>query len=107
MNAVLAEAYARLLAQGYDAPEGRIRNPGKFEGEPLYVPMYWDLANEGFANEGEDGSVHFPLDEEDWEVWPQLRGQHDLYLRETDQGFVGEISEEEFNSLGMEEGEEE
>lgn len=35
----------------YRIANGLIRNPGKFENEPEWVPYYWDLAMEG---EGED-----------------------------------------------------
>ena len=41
---------------------GRIQSPGKFEGEPEYVPTFWSLANEG----GADWDVLVSITYRDW-----------------------------------------
>src|SRR5437867_3609099 len=39
-------------------PGGQIKDPGKFHGEMLYVPYYWELYLDGFAhNKQDDGTV--------------------------------------------------
>jgi len=35
----------------------RITQPGKFEGEPVFAPHYWDLALQGFAD-SDNGTVY-------------------------------------------------
>ena len=39
------------IREEYDVVDGIIRDPGKFECEPEWVPYYWDLVMNG---EGED-----------------------------------------------------
>ena len=43
------------IREEYDVVDGIIRNPGKFECEPEWVPYYWDLA---LNDEGEDASEY-------------------------------------------------
>lgn len=40
----------------YDNDGERITSPGKFEGEPIFAPYYWDLAMQGFAD-SDNGTV--------------------------------------------------
>ncbi len=48
-------AWIESGADGYKADEyGMIRASGKFEGERIYVPFYYGLALEGFADESGD-----------------------------------------------------
>lgn len=37
-------------------PDGRIKNPGKFEGEMLYIPLFWEDSLEGCCDQNNDGS---------------------------------------------------
>jgi len=67
---------------------GLITSPGKFEGEPLYVPAYWDMGLEGMADEDDGGSFVFELNDAEWDTWPELKGQTHLVLWEDSQGFV-------------------
>lgn len=68
-----------------------VPNPGKFEGEPLYVIYFWTLMMHG------DGSpaifdhitaTEFEIDSEEKMVWPALEGYNYLYLWTDDQGFI-------------------
>ena len=43
------------IREEYDVVDGIIRNPGKFECEPEWVPYYWELALNG---DGEDISEY-------------------------------------------------
>jgi hypothetical protein len=38
---------------------GRITQPGKFEGEPIFAPYFWNIALEGFADSDNGHSYGF------------------------------------------------
>lgn len=78
-----------------------IRTLGKFEGEPIYAPYYWDCCLQGMFAEDVNGVFFMPLDASDHAMWPELYlntwdGQHDpttkpvygIALEESEQGFV-------------------
>ena len=67
---------------------GIIRSPGKFEGEPVYVPYFWDAYLEGFADEDDGEVLTFRVTAEDRAEFPELDGVTTVRLWETDQGFV-------------------
>ena len=67
---------------------GTITQPGKFEGEMYYVPFFWNVVMEGFAEDMSDGSARVELEAEDWQKFPETRGFHYIRLYESDQGFV-------------------
>ena len=73
------------------------KHPGKFEGEPGYVPWYWDMANDSGADRtvyDEETPVDiFDICLEDLRVWPELNGYDRLYLWEDGQGFVNSALE--------------
>ena len=51
-------AEARKEGESYSHTlDGRITQPGKFEGEPVFAPYYWGIAMEGFAD-SDDGRVY-------------------------------------------------
>lgn len=62
--------------------------PGKFEGEPNYVPDFWDRAMDGFADTDLDGTFIFNITEEDHAKYPELPVGSRLYLVESCEGFV-------------------
>jgi len=67
---------------------GVIRTPGKFEGEPIYAPAYWESALEG-AYSFDTGHVFgFALDDAARKEFPELGDAQCLLLEEADQGFV-------------------
>ena len=39
------------IESSYKIENGRIRSPGKFEGEMIYVPFYWNVFLDGFVVE--------------------------------------------------------
>jgi hypothetical protein len=74
--------------QPYHEKQGRITSPGKFEGEMYYVPNFWDMANQGFADLDGGGGVVFKLGEEDWAKYPELKGMTALVMAEDSDGFM-------------------
>lgn len=89
----LADAQRVRNENGYDS-SGRITDPGKFEGKPIFVPYYWDMGLQGFAD-ADNGSVYsfrFKAGDPDYELWPELKRwlgrKRSLKLQEDSQGFV-------------------
>lgn len=54
---------------------GIITSPGKFEGEPDYVPHYWEMALQGLYDADGDGTFIFTINREDCDQFP---GKFDL-----------------------------
>ena len=79
---------------------GTIRSPGKFEGEPWWVPTAWDITMDGCCDELDAGSVFEP-DEQEREDWGVSGEPSHLLLTESNQGFVSHtwITAEQFDSL--------
>ncbi len=67
---------------------GVIRSPGKFEGEYLYVPYFWDLFLNGCADEDDGDVLRFNVTEKDRMEFPELTDVHTVTLTECEQGFV-------------------
>lgn len=72
---------------------GIIRDPGKFEGEPLYVPVFWESVLDGSAEdwyrgEGLPTTSVIELSDEDRAAWPELGGAAYIALEESNSGFV-------------------
>jgi hypothetical protein len=78
-----------------------IRTPGKFEGEPIYAPYFWDCALQGMYAEDVNGVFFMPLDESDHAMFPELylntwdgvndptnKPVYGIALEESEQGFV-------------------
>lgn len=67
-----------------------IRTPGKFEGEPIYAPYFWDLSLEGMADSySDDGEViTFQVTDDDRAEFPELTDVKYVRLHESDNGFV-------------------
>ena len=73
---------------------GRIKDPGKFEGQPIFAPFYWNMGLDGCAD-SDDGKVFafkFKSDSADLETWPELKQwlgrSRTLKLYEDGCGFV-------------------
>lgn len=75
--------------------DGIICSPGKFEGEPVFAPVFWDMALEGCATEDLGSVVLFELDDEDRAEWPELGDAKWLALEESEQGFVRHVLSDE------------
>lgn len=79
----------REILANYDIDNnGVITSLGKFEGEMLYVPYFWEIGLDGCADEDEDGVFTFDIDEDDLAEFPELAGVSKLMLEESEQGFV-------------------
>lgn len=79
------------IEASYRVEGGIIRSPGKFEGEAVYVPHFWKIGLEGFADR-DDGKVWgFDLTDEDKAEFPELKGRRTIKLLERDDGFVVEL----------------
>jgi hypothetical protein len=78
------------IEDSYTVEDGVIRSPGKFEGEPIYVPYFWEVYLEGFGEEMGD-YVLFDVEPSDIVEFPELKGKTMVKLTENDQGFVMEV----------------
>jgi hypothetical protein len=55
-----------MLGLEYDFDsQGRITSPGKFEGEMLYVPYFFDVSLEGLSDVLADGTISVEIMDED------------------------------------------
>ena len=83
------------ILEQYEVNEhGIICSPGKFEGEMLYAPYFYDMILDGGADEteyydGEDGppTDTFILTDEDKKEFPELKEYTKIECYESEQGF--------------------
>lgn len=72
--------------------EEMVKGPGKFEGEPIYAPYFWDLAMMSGEDDTEwDGDTMisvFDVSDEDLAMFPELNGVKTIRLWEDGNGFV-------------------
>lgn len=70
--------------------DGRyITSPGKFEGEPRYVPYIWGMILNGWLTQDQEGDVHtFTPEPEDIAAYPELASVARVKVWEDDIGFV-------------------
>jgi hypothetical protein len=78
------------IARDYIVRNGRISSPGKFEGEMVYVPYYWDIGMNGFADIDDGRVCKFQVTTEDKKEFPELKRRRWVSLYEDDNGFVRE-----------------
>ena len=73
----------------YTIADGRVTSPGKFQGEPRWVPYFYALDDE---LQVEDGACvvcrAFQLTPEERRQFPELKTTFAVVLAETDDGFV-------------------
>ena len=73
---------------GYEVRDGRIVSPGKFEGEPVWAPYFYEALLDGGADE-DDGEVStFEVTDDDRAEHPTLRGVIRVRMWVRDDGFV-------------------
>jgi hypothetical protein len=73
----------------YDVdPSGVIRTPGKFEGEMLYAPYFYECFLEGFADEDDGCTARFDVTPADVLLFPELADVTSVTLSVDDNGFV-------------------
>lgn len=79
----------------YTIENGRITTPGRFEGEPIFLPALWELAMEGLADDEVENEYRFtilagdPLRTEFPELNRWLCRQHVIRVWQNDSGFIG------------------
>ena len=83
------------IEQSYTTQNGAIVSPGKFEGEPIFTPYFWDATMDGSADHefyyGEGGNTEFlvAVTAEDRAMFPELDPTTQyVAISESDQGFV-------------------
>lgn len=83
---------ADILKQFNVDARGLIRNPGKFEGEMLYVPYFYDAFLDGLPDYEKGNSVGFHITAEDRAEFPEIpKRQRTIWLWLRDDGFVQEV----------------
>jgi hypothetical protein len=71
----------------------RAEGPGKFEGESIYSPYFYDAIMDGgigeefYFGEGEPVYTLTELTEDDKAIFPELSGDYGVCLWESEQGF--------------------
>lgn len=78
------------ILKEYRVENGIIRSPGKFEGEPIYVPYFWDMYLIGFSDEDDGDVITFHVCSDDVTEFPELAGRDSVRLYQRDDGFVCE-----------------
>ena len=68
-----------------------ITDPGKFEGCARYVPHYWEIYLDGFADRDDGRILGFDVTPEDKLQFPELRRRRTVRLLELDTGRVVEL----------------
>lgn len=71
--------------------EQLVKGPGKFEGEAVYVPYFWDAFLNGFADRDNGTVLGFDVTAEDKAIFPELKHRKTVKLIERDDGFVCEV----------------
>lgn len=79
------------LLSEYTIQDDRITSPGKFQGERVYVPYFWEKGLEGWADYEADDDPVFIVMPEDRGLFPELNGTPAVRLHEDSQGFVREV----------------
>lgn len=91
MNEPHKNAREKILAE-FSISNGRIKNPGKFEGEPIYVPYFWEQYLNGFWDFENSKAVGFHLTKEEKNLFPEIpKRKQVIKIKQTDQGFVCEV----------------
>ena len=82
----------KYIMNQYEINEkGVIITPGKFEGEQIYVPYFWELFLNGEADEDDGEVIRFNVTEIDRSYFPELKDSRYVDLIEKLDGFVYEI----------------
>ena len=74
----------------YNIVNGVIRSPGCFEGEMIYVPHFWEIFLNGFADRDNGNVLGFDVTPEDKIEFPELRKRRTVKLYQRDNGFICE-----------------
>lgn len=75
---------------------GIIQSPGKFEGEPIFVPYYWEMDGHDDEIISNDNLVRmFYVGKREASMFPELTTSNVIYLWEDNQGFIHSYISEE------------
>ena len=74
--------------EGYKVNNGRIMSPGKFEGEKVYAPYFYDDSLNGLWEKNRDDVLYCVPTFEEHKMFPELKGKRFIHITEDDQGFV-------------------
>lgn len=100
----MTELAAQVRADYRTNANGVIQNPGKYEGEMIYVPYFDDVLAMDGGGDGwsEDGnSCRIPIVTMDREFFPEIpRDAVCITLRYSDDGFVYGTTEAEADAKG-------
>ena len=69
-----------------------IVSPGKFEGEWVWAPYFYDAMLNGDGEEEDDGWLAFVVGPEDLKEFPELDGVKWVSLYEREDGFVQAVA---------------
>ena len=76
----------------FEVEKGRITTPGRFEGERLYIPYFWERALDGWQDvEEDDGTAVFFIMPEDCEEFPELKSKTEVRVIQREDGFIVEV----------------
>jgi hypothetical protein len=78
------------IEREYQVENGVIRSPGKFEGESVYVPYFWEAFLNGMADRDDGRVIGFDLTADDKAMFPELKGKRTVRIYQRDDGFVCE-----------------
>ena len=69
---------------------GHVVSKGKFEGEPVWAPYFWQLALDGAADwESEDlDKYQFAVTQDHKAIWPELSRAKTVFIAEMDDGDI-------------------
>jgi hypothetical protein len=90
INTIGAMSREDILKNYKVGADGRIRSPGKFEGEMLYVPYFWECYLNGCADGDNGRRIWFSVMACDRKQFPELAKRRSVGLVEDDSGFVRE-----------------
>jgi hypothetical protein len=74
--------------------EDMARGPGKFEGEPRYVPYFWEMDSSAYEMEGDEFEGYtftYEVTADDIALFPELKDRKSVSLIEREDGFVIEL----------------
>lgn len=75
----------------YRVVDGRIQDPGPFQGQAIHVPYFWEAYIAGNAHDvSRDGVALFAITDEDLREFPELENRSVVRLREVG----GKVTEE-------------
>jgi hypothetical protein len=78
------------IEKDYVVEKGRIKSPGMFEGEAVYVPYFWEAFLDGCADRDDGNVLGFYIMAEDKVMFPELKRRRMVKLYQRSDGFVCE-----------------